>query len=373
MSITSQKPGTTDNLQRVHNFNAGPAALPLPVLEQAQAELLDYRGAGMSILEMSHRSSAFESLMQETEQDLRDLLGLTGEYKVLFQQGGASMQFGMVPMNLRPSGASADYTVNGTWGRAALKDAQKLGATRIAGSSEATQFDRVPESLDLDSKAAYLHFTSNETIHGVQWQSEPQPPEGVPLVCDISSDFLSRPIDIRKYAALYAGAQKNAGPAGVTIVILREDLLERVPPGLPVMLDYRVQVAGGSMHNTPPCFSIYIVGLVLKWLKAEGGLAAIAQRNREKAGLVYGAIDGSGGFYYGHAVAHDRSLMNVTFHLPGEDLEKAFATQAESEGLVGLKGHRSVGGLRASLYNALPLESAYALAQFMAEFQRKNG
>lgn len=373
MSLASQELGTTKHLHRVHNFNAGPAALPLPVLEQAQSELLDYRGTGMSILEMSHRSPAFENLMLETEQDLRDLLGLPDEYKVLFLQGGATMQFAMLPMNLRPAGTSADYTVNGTWGKAALKDAQKLGATRLAGTSEATNFDRVPETLDLDPQAAYLHITSNETIHGVQWQSEPQPPQGVPLVCDISSDFLSRPIDVGKYAFLYAGAQKNAGPAGVTVVILREDLLERVPEGLPVMLDYRVQVAGGSMHNTPPTFSIYIVGLVFKWLKAEGGLAAIARRNREKAGLVYGAIDNSGGFYHGHAVPKDRSMMNVTFHLPDESLEKAFATQAENEGLVGLKGHRSVGGLRASLYNAVSLDSAQALAEFMAEFQRKNG
>jgi phosphoserine aminotransferase len=373
MSTANQKPGTTEHLRRTHNFNAGPAVLPLPVLEQAQAELLDYGGTGMSILEMSHRSPAFESLMQETENNLRGLLGLTPEFKVLFLQGGASLQFGMVPMNLRPAGTSADYTVNGTWGKAAVKDAQKLGLTSIAGSSEATGFDRVPEALDLDPKAAYLHFTSNETIHGVQWPREPQPAQGVPLVCDMSSDFLSRPIDAQQYALIYAGAQKNAGPAGVTVVILREDLLERVPSGLPVMLDYKVQVAGGSMHNTPPCFAIYIVGLVFKWLQAQGGLPGIAQRNKEKAGLIYSAIDASGGFYTGHAIAQDRSTMNVTFRLPNEELEEQFARQAASEGMVGLKGHRSVGGMRASLYNALPLESAGILAQFMGEFQRKNG
>jgi phosphoserine aminotransferase len=295
------------------------------------------------------------------------------EYKVLFQQGGASLQFGMLPMNLRPSGTSADYIVNGAWGRAALKDAQKLGAARLAGSSENTNFDRLPEQLDLDLRAAYLHFTSNETIHGVEWAEEPEPPQRVPLVCDMSSDFLSRHVPVERYALIYAGAQKNAGPAGVTLLILRPDLLERVPDGLPVMLDYRVQVSGGSMHNTPPCFAIYVVGLVLKWQKGIGGLGAIAARNREKAGMIYAAIDESGGFYKGHAQTSSRSVMNVTFRLPSEDLEKSFVKEAEREGLVGLKGHRSVGGLRASLYNALPVESARALALFMREFQRKNG
>jgi phosphoserine aminotransferase len=374
MSITQQKTGSLTEQHRVHNFNAGPAVLPLPVLQQVQVELLDYRGTGMSIMEMSHRSSAFEALMGETEQDLRELMGVPEDYKVLFQQGGASLQFGMLPMNLRPAGASADYIVNGAWGKAALKDAQKLGATRVAGSSESTNFDRVPGLLDLDPTAAYLHYTSNETIHGVQWQQEPHLlAQGVPLVCDMSSDFLSRQVHVDRYALIYAGAQKNAGPAGVTMVILRPDLLEKVPDGLPVMLDYRVQVSGGSMHNTPPCFAIYVVGLVLKWLKGEGGLEAIAARNQEKAGLVYSAIDESGGFYRGHAQPGSRSLMNVTFRLPGEELEKSFVKEAERDGLVGLKGHRSVGGLRASLYNALPLESARILAQFMREFQRKNG
>ncbi|MCI0519831.1 MAG: 3-phosphoserine/phosphohydroxythreonine transaminase [Chloroflexi bacterium] len=357
----------------IHNFNAGPAALPRLVLEQAQAEMLDFRGAGMSLLEMSHRSSLFEGLMQETEADLRSLLGLPDDFKALFLQGGASLQFGMIPMNLRPAGASADYIVNGAWGTAALKDAVKQGAARAAGSSQETGFDRFPEALDCDPAAAYLHFTSNETIHGVQLSGEPQPPAGVPLICDMSSDFLSRPVDVEKYSLIYAGAQKNAGPAGVTLVLLREALLARTPSNLPVMLDYRAQAAAGSMHNTPPCFAIYMVGLVLKWLNGLGGLAAIAARNQEKAALVYAAIDRSGGFYRGHALPAYRSLMNVTFRLPSGDLEKEFVRQAEAEGLVGLKGHRSVGGLRASLYNALPLESAQALAQFMAEFQRKNG
>ena len=373
MSTKGQSSGGAAKLHRAHNFNAGPAVLPLAVLQQVQAELLDYMGTGMSIMEMSHRSSAFEALMGETERDLRELMGVPADYKVLFQQGGASLQFGMLPMNLRPSGTSADYIVNGAWGKAALKDAQRLGAARAAGSSESSNYDRLPERLDLDPQAAYLHFTSNETIHGVEWAQAPVPPQGVPLVCDMSSDFLSRPVPVQQYALIYAGAQKNAGPAGVTLVILSPDLLERVPEGLPVMLDYRVQVAGGSMHNTPPCFAIYVVGLVLKWLKGVGGLEAIAARNWEKAGMIYAIIDASGGFYRGHAQPGSRSVMNVTFRLPGEELEQSFVRESQREGLVGLKGHRSVGGLRASLYNALPVESAQALAEFMREFQRKNG
>jgi phosphoserine aminotransferase len=360
-------------MARVHNFNAGPAALPLEVLQQAQAELLDYRGTGMSILEMSHRSVEFEAVMAETEADLRELLGMSQEYKVLFLQGGASLQFGMLPMNLRGVGQSADYIVNGTWGAAALKDARKLGAARAAGSSEDSNFDRVPQVIEADAEAAYLHYTSNETIHGVQWREEPQPPGGVPVVCDMSSDFLSRPVEVSKYGLIYAGAQKNAGPAGVTVLVVRDELLGRVPKGLPVMLDYRLQAEKGSMHNTPPCFAIYVVGLVLKWLKGEGGLGAVAERNRRKARLIYEMIDESGGFYRGHAVRESRSLMNVTFRLPSEELEGEFARQAEQEGMVGLRGHRSVGGMRASLYNAVSIESASVLVQFMGEFIRRNG
>jgi phosphoserine aminotransferase len=295
------------------------------------------------------------------------------EYKVLFLQGGASLQFAMLPMNLREVGQSADYIVNGTWGVAALKDARNLGAARAAGSSENTNFDRVPEEIELDPGAAYLHYTSNETVHGVQWRDEPEPPAGVPLVCDMSSDFLSRPVEVSKYGLIYAGAQKNAGPAGVTVVIVREELLGRVPKGLPVMLDYRLQAEKGSMHNTPPCFAIYMAGLVLKWLKGEGGLGAIAEHNREKARLIYQKIDESGGFYRGHAIKDSRSLMNVTFWLPSEELEEQFVWQAGAEGLVGLRGHRSLGGMRASLYNAVSVESALVLAQFMAEFLIRNG
>lgn len=361
--------------KRVHNFSAGPAVLPISVLKQVQADLLDYKGAGMSIMEMSHRSSVYEAVINQTEADLREVLSIPENYKVLFLQGGASMQFAMVPMNLRPEGASADYVVNGTWGKAAHKDAVKLGQTRIVATSEATNFDRIP-ALDVsqfDPNAAYFHFTSNETIHGIQITKEPQVPQGVPLICDMSSDFMGRDIDVSKYGLIYAGAQKNAGPAGVTIVIIREDLLDRVPATLPVMLDYKVLAKAGSMHNTPPTFSIYIVGLVLQWLKELGGVQAMEKRNIDKAQLVYDVIDQSGGFYRGHAQLESRSVMNVTFRMPTEDLEKQFAKEAAANELSGLKGHRSVGGLRASLYNALPVESVQALASFMQEFQRRNG
>jgi phosphoserine aminotransferase len=362
-------------LHRAHNFNAGPAVLPLPVLQQAQAELLDFQGTGMSVMEISHRSAAYDGVIQQAEADLRTLMNIPANYKVLFQQGGASLQFAMIPMNLRDAGSSADYIVNGSWGKAAIKEAQKLGQTRTAGASEATNFDRHPtqSELDLDPDAAYLHFTSNETIHGVEFKREPEPPAGVPLVCDMSSNFVSRPVDVSKYGLIYAGAQKNAGPSGVTVVILRDDLLERVPANLPVMLDYNVQANKGSMHNTPPCFAIYIVGLVFRWLLDLGGLEAIARHNTEKAAMLYETIDRSGGFYRGHAIPEQRSLMNVPFRLPTEDLEKVFVKEATEADLIGLKGHRSVGGLRASIYNALPKESVAALVQFMGYFQQKYG
>ena len=361
--------------KRVRNFNAGPAALPLSVLEQVQAELLDYHGTGMSLMEMSHRSAEFEGLLAQIEADLRTLVNLPAEYKVLFLQGGASMQFAMLPMNLRPAGASADYLINGVWGQTAVREAKKFGATRVAASTENTNFDRLPtfSASDLDPKAAYLHFTSNETIHGIEWFGEPEPPAGVPLICDMSSDFLSRPFEAAKYSLIYAGAQKNAGPAGVTLVILHQDLLERVPANLPSMLDYRLQVDKGSMYNTPPTFSIYIVGLVFRWLLEMGGLPEIEKRNLAKSRLVYEAIDQSGGFYRGHAQADGRSRMNITFRMESEELEGEFAKEAKKNDLIGLKGHRSVGGLRASLYNAVPLESVKALAEFMGEFQRTHG
>lgn len=367
-------PDTT--VHRVHNFNAGPGTLPLSVLQQVQAELLDFHGTGMSLMEMSHRSKTYDAVIQGLEADLRTLMGIPDNYKVLFMQGGASLQFALVPMNLRPAGASADYVVNGSWGQAAVKEAKKVGgALRVVATSESTNFDRTPDlsQAEYDPQAAYLHYTSNETIHGVQFAAAPVPPQGVPLFCDMSSDFISRPLDVSQYGIIYAGAQKNAGPAGVTIVILRDDLLARVPEKLPSLMNYKVQADSGSMYNTPPTFAIYIVGLVVRWAMELGGLPAIQSRNNEKASLLYAAIDRSGGFYRGHAQPASRSVMNVTFRMPSEELEKSFAKAAEAEGMVGLKGHRSVGGLRASLYNALPLESVQALVDFMTEFQRTNG
>ena len=360
------------DLKRAYNFNPGPGALPLEVLQQAQAELLDFKGTGMSVMEISHRSKEFEAVIQTAEADLRDLLGIPANYKIMFLQGGATLQFAMLAMNLRATG-SADYIVTGAWSKIALKEAQKLGTARAAANTEKEGFNCIPASLDLDPNAAYLHMTSNETIHGVEYFSEPTPLDGVPLVCDTSSDFISRPIDISKYAFLYAGAQKNAGPSGVTVVIARDDMLERTPANLPVMLDYKTLAASGSLHNTPPSFAIYMVGLVFQWAKRQGGLAAIEKVNRVKAGLVYDAIDQSGGFYRGHAKPEARSLMNIPFRLPSEELEDTFAKEAKKNNLIGLKGHRSVGGMRASVYNAVTTEGAQSLVDFMKEFQKKNG
>jgi phosphoserine aminotransferase len=359
--------------KRVYNFNPGPAALPLEVLQEAQAEMLDFRGTGMSVMEISHRSKEFESVIQTAEADLRDLLSIPANYKVMFLQGGASLQFAMLPMNLRAAGASADYIVTGTWSKTAFKEAQKLGTTRAAANTEGEGFKDLPAKLDLDPKAAYLHFTSNETIHGVEFTAEPEPLSSVPLVCDASSDFISHPIDVSKYALIYAGAQKNAGPAGVVMVIVRDDMLERTPANLSVMLDYKALAASGSLHNTPPCYSIYIAGLVFKWAKKLGGLGAVAKRNHAKADLVYKTIDNSGGFYRGHAKPEARSMMNIPFRLPAVELEETFASESKKNDLIGLKGHRSVGGMRASLYNALDVKAAEELTKFMSEFQQKHG
>ena len=366
---------TSSPYGRIHNFAAGPAVLPVPVLEQARDELLNWHGSGMSVMEMSHRGAHFESIIQQAEADLRVLLNIPANYKVLFLQGGAHMQFSMVPMNLLPAGASADYLVTGSWGKAAFKEAGKFGRVRAAFNGEKDNCTSIPDpaQYQLDPQAAYVHFTSNETIHGVEWPTEPTPPEGVPLVCDSSSDILSRPLEVAKYGLIYAGAQKNLGPAGILIAILREDLLARVPANLPLMLDYKLMAESKSLYNTPPCYSIYVVGLVLKWLIGLGGLEAIAKHNEAKAAVIYKAIDESGGYYRGHARPNSRSKMNITFRLGSEDLEKKFVKEATAAGFDGLKGHRSVGGLRASLYNAQTQEAAAALAQFMKDFQAKNG
>lgn len=360
--------------ERSWNFSAGPATLPLPVLERTQQDLLALPGAGASVLEISHRSSAFDAVIQEAEANLRELLAVPDTHRVLFLQGGASLQFSMVPMNLLGEGI-AEYVVGGSWARKALAEARKLGATRVVWDGTETSYTTVPDlgALELDPSAAYLHVTSNETIQGVELPEGFEPESGAPLVCDASSDFLSRPIPVERYGLVYAGAQKNAGPAGLTVVLVREDLLDRIPDGLPTMLDYRTYAESGSMHNTPPVFAIYVLMLVTRWLRDEvGGLAAMHDRNRAKAAVLYEAIDASEGFYRGHAAPEARSLMNVTWRLPSEDLEDTFVEEAGDLGLLELKGHRSVGGIRASIYNAMPVEGVRALRSFMDDFRARR-
>ena len=358
---------------RIFNFSAGPAVLPVEVLEEAQRDLLSLPGVGMSILEISHRSKTFDDIIQGCEADMRTLAGIPANYKVLFLQGGASLQFSMVPMNLLPPNGSADYIVTGVWGQKAVKEAKKVGTVKIAGSTEADKFARVPkqEELTLDPGAAYVHMTSNNTIYGTEWHWLPDTGQ-VPLVSDASSDIFSRPIDVPKHALIYAGAQKNLAPAGVTIVIVREDMLKRSPAALHTMLNYAVHAENQSLYNTPPVFAIYIMRLVMTWLLKNGGLAAVEKKNIRKADKLYAEIDRSG-FYRGHAKKDARSRMNVTFRLPSEDLEKKFAKDATAAGLDGLKGHRSVGGVRASIYNAFPEAGVTALVDFMKEFERTNG
>jgi phosphoserine aminotransferase len=360
-------------MARVHNFNAGPAVLPESVLQQVQAELVELPGVGMSIMEMSHRSKMFDAIVERTIHDIRALLGLPENYKVLFLQGGASLQFSMVPMNLLRAGQTADYILTGAWGQKAIQEAKKAGKINLAASTESENFSCVPQhsELQLTPDAAYLHFTSNETIGGVQFASEPQT-DGVPLVCDASSDILSRPIDVEKYGLIYAGAQKNLGPSGVTLVIIRDDMIGDTPVNLPTMLDYKTHLKTNSMYNTPNTFGIYIIGLVCQWLEEQGGLSGMQKLNETKAGLLYEAID-AGDFYRGHAHVDSRSCMNVTFRLPSEELEREFLSEATARDMIGLAGHRDVGGLRASIYNASPLESVQALATFMHDFARRKG
>lgn len=368
----------TQNPARIHNFNAGPAALPLPVLERVQNELLCLPGAGMSVMELSHRSATFEAINDAAENGIKKLLGLGEEYSVLFLQGGASLQFFMAPLNLLQTDQSADYLLSGDWGVKSFAEAQKAATTtgaavRVAATTKDENFARVPvqSELQLDPNAAYVHFTTNETIGGVQWQSEPDT-SGVLLVADASSDILSRPIDVEKYGLIYAGAQKNVGPSGVTVVIIRRDFLPDAGSTLPAMLDYKIQLKNKSLYNTPNTFGIYMIGLVCEWLESLGGLEAMQKINTEKAALLYDVIDSSD-FFRGHAAKESRSKMNVTWRLPDAELEKKFAAEAEAAGMTGLKGHRSVGGLRASIYNAVPRESVVALTEFMREFERKNG
>jgi len=360
-------------MNRIFNFSAGPAVLPVPVLEEAQRNLVELPGVGMSVLEISHRSKTFEDILARTEADLRALGNVPANYKVLFLQGGASMQFSMVPLNLMTAGATADYLVTGGWSQKAVKEAQRVGTVNIAASTESENFARIPrqDEITLTAGAAYVHMTTNNTLFGTEWSAEPAVGEA-PLVADTSSDMFSRPIDVSKYGLIYAGAQKNLGPSGVTLVIIREDLLARSQKSLHTMFNYAVHAENGSMYNTPPCFGIYLMGLVMKWGLAQGGLDAIGATNQRKADQLYAEIDRSG-FYRGTADQASRSRMNITFRLPSEDLEKTFVKESTAAGLDGLKGHRSVGGMRASVYNAFPEAGVDALVAFMQEFEKKNG
>jgi phosphoserine aminotransferase len=359
---------------KVYNFNAGPAILPPPVLEQAQQELLDYQGRGMSILEMSHRSKEYEAINSSAEASFKRLLGLGDDYRVLFLQGGASLQFAMLPLNFLPPGAVADYIVAGAWGEKAYEEAAKIGQARIAASTQADRYSRNPraDEITLSDAPAYVHITSNETIQGLQWHAWPDAGDR-PLVADMSSDIMSRPLDAGKFALIYAGAQKNLGPAGVTVVLARQSWLDGASKTAPTMLRYATHAKNNSLYNTPPVFSVYMLNLVLEWIEECGGLEAMGERNRHKAATIYATIDDSGGFYRGHAAPADRSLMNITFRLPSEALEKKFVADATAANMVGLAGHRSVGGIRASIYNAMSQEGCAALASFMAEFARRHG
>jgi phosphoserine aminotransferase len=360
---------------RVYNFSAGPAVLPEPVLEEAQRDLMALPGVGASILEISHRDPPFEAILAAAEADLRQLLSIPEDYAVLFLQGGSRLQFSMVPMNLFSGQAkSADYIITGSWGKNAAGEAAKEGDVRVAWDGAATNYDRLPTNADLDlnRSAAYVHYTSNETIQGVQFATEPQAGD-VPLVCDASSDFLYRPLDIKKYGLIYACAQKNAGPAGVTVVIMQRGLLERSRDMLPGYLNYKNHAEADSLWNTAPTFAIYVLGLVAKWLLRDvGGLTKMYERNQAKARLLYDVLDASAGFYAGHAQPDCRSLMNVTFRLPNDELSNKFVKEAAQRDLVALKGHRSVGGIRASIYNAMPVTGVEVLRDFMVEFRKQN-
>jgi phosphoserine aminotransferase len=361
-------------MSTVCNFNAGPAMLPPPVLEQVQAELRDYQGRGMSIMEMSHRSKEYEAVNAEAEARFKRLLGVGDGYRALFVQGGASTQFAMVPMNFLPPGGSADFLMTGAWAEKAYEEANALGAARVAGSTREGGYRRVPrpDEITLSPSPAYVHLTTNETIQGIQWGEIPDVGER-PLVADMSSDILSRPVDGSRFSLIYAGAQKNLGPSGVTAVLLRESWLARANKGVPTMLRYATHLKNNSLYNTPPAFGVYVLNLVLGWIDQQGGLPAVAQRNTRKAQLLYDAIDQSGGFYKGHAEAGSRSQMNVTFRLGSKALEKQFLAEAQAAAMVGLAGHRSVGGVRASIYNAVGVEACTALAGLMKDFARRNG
>lgn len=359
--------------QRAYNFNAGPSALPLAVLEKAQKEFVDFQGTGMSVMELSHRSAAYEEVHNQAISRLKSLLSIPDQYEVLFLQGGASLQFSMIPMNFLSAGQQAGYIMTGSWSEKAIKEAELFGKPYHIASSKKNQYRTIPalSELTFNEQDAYVHLTSNNTIYGTQWKEFPET-GNIPLIADMSSDILSRPIDVSRFALIYAGAQKNLGPSGVTVVIIRKDLLEKENSDAPTMLKYSTHAKTNSLFHTPPTFGIYMLGEVLRWVEEQGGIDVITQKNEEKAKIIYDTIDQSHGFYYGHAEKDSRSLMNITFRLNDEDLEKKFLTEAKEAGFVGLNGHRSVGGCRASAYNAVPREACEALSEFMMEFQEKN-
>ena len=369
MPRTSAPSSTT----RIYNFSAGPAVLPLPVLEEAQRDLVALRGIGMSVMELSHRSKTFEDILNRAVEDVRALAGIPAHYTILLLQGGASLQFSMVPMNLLQAGATADYVDTGSWADKAIKEAKKVGVVNVAASTKAEKYQRLPvqDELTLTPGAAYVHITTNNTIVGTRWKALPDV-GSTPLVADASSDIFHGPIDVSRFGLIYAGAQKNLGPSGVTLVVVREDLLARSTDALPTMMNYRVLAENRSLYNTPNTFGIYVLGLTAKWLRTQGGLPAIARVNERKAAKLYAEIDRTG-FYRGTAQNESRSVMNVTFRLATEELEKQFVKESTAAGLDGLKGHRSVGGMRASIYNAFPEEGIDALVAFMREFERTHG
>ncbi len=360
-------------MKRAYNFNAGPSALPEVVLQQAQEELLNFQETGMSVMELSHRSGEFENVHNEAQDLLKELLHIPENYDVLFLQGGASLQFSMIPMNFLNDNQTGNYVLTGVWSEKAIKEAKILGRkTAVAASTKEEHYNRIPtlSELLISQEDAYLHITSNNTIYGTQWKEYPETPV---LIADMSSDILSKPLPIERFAMIYAGAQKNLGPSGVTVVIIRKDLLEKAPTSsTPTVLRYDTHANNNSLYNTPPTFSIYMLNKVLHWVKDQGGVEAIAQTNQRKAKLLYDVIDQSNGFYRGHSQEASRSLMNITFQLPSEELTKKFLSEAKNAGFVGLSGHRSVGGCRASTYNAVPYEACLALQQFMSTFQQDN-
>lgn len=361
------------NEKSVYNFNAGPSALPNDVLIKAQAELVDFKGAGMSVMEMSHRSAAYEEVHNQAIERLKSLFSIPENYEVLLLQGGASLQFAMIPMNFLQAGKKAGYIMSGAWSDKALKEAKTIGDAYEAASTKSENYRRVPsvDEIKYGEQDAYVHITSNNTIFGTQFHEFPSV-NNVPLIADMSSDILSRRVDVSKFGMIYAGAQKNLGPSGVTVAIIRKDLLEIGNPAIPAILKYTTHAANNSLYNTPPSFGIYMLGEVLAWMEQQGGVEEIEKNNEAKAKLIYDTIDESGGFYTGHAEKDSRSFMNITFRLADEDLEKLFLQEAKEAGFVGLNGHRSVGGCRASAYNAVPVEACQALQQFMKDFQSKH-